>query len=86
MVHEKFKTNRSFLYATGISERQYFRFRKGGNPGLHMIYLFAKALDVPLKELFDFDESAKVRRWEDEPGVKEYYKQRYPKRKKRDEQ
>jgi transcriptional regulator with XRE-family HTH domain len=69
--------------ATGIDERQFFRFKRGGNPGLHTIYLLAKALKVPLKDLFEFDESKEIKRWEDEPGRNEYYKSRYGTRKRK---
>jgi len=80
LVRQKFKTDRSFLVATGVSERQFFRFKRGGNPSLQTIYLFAKALNVPLEKLFEFDTSVGITTIDDEPGTKKYYKERYGRR------
>ena len=79
LILKKFVTHRSFLVATGVNERQFFRFIRGGNPGLRTVYLFAKAAGVPLIELFDFDTSREIFSWEDDPNRKNQHKERYGK-------
>ena len=42
--------------ATGISRNYMQRIERGGNCSLDMILEIAKALDIPAKKLFEFDD------------------------------
>jgi hypothetical protein len=73
LVLKKFKTHRSFLVATGVPERLFFRFKEGGNSTLQTILLFSKALGVHPKELFDIDLSSEIIQRRDFDSWPDYY-------------